>query len=305
MITKDLHNFDINHGETDLVFGFLTGYPCCTSNLHQGWPKFTQNLWYATPDGGLAALVYSPSEVTAIVEGGIHVRIIEETKYPMDGTIRMTIKIDEGMGKARFPLKLRIPSWTKDARLTVNGKPVGKADPGAIAIIDRSWKNGDEIELSLPMQIKISEWYECSVSVERGPLVYALKMDEERVKKRFDDSTSIYGKYYWEVYPKSKWNYGLIIPDRENPSESFEVLVDNDKMASDWYWNTESAPVSIMVNAKEIPSWKTYNHMAGPLPYGNMTYGLCTKNQKAETITLIPYGCTTLRISEFPVIKDK
>jgi len=46
------------HGRTDFVFGTLTGYPCCTSNMHQGWPKYVQNLWYATADGGVAALLY-------------------------------------------------------------------------------------------------------------------------------------------------------------------------------------------------------------------------------------------------------
>src|ERR1035437_7727137 len=75
MISKCLHNFDINHGNTDLVYGLLTGYPCCTCNLHQGWPKFTQNLWYATQDNGLAALIYSPSEVTVKVASGVTVKI--------------------------------------------------------------------------------------------------------------------------------------------------------------------------------------------------------------------------------------
>lgn len=62
MLTRHIHNFDINHGETDIVFGLLTGYPCCTSNFHQGWPKFVQNLWYATADNGAGALVYAPQK---------------------------------------------------------------------------------------------------------------------------------------------------------------------------------------------------------------------------------------------------
>ena len=155
------------------------------------------------------------------------------------------------------------------------------------------------------MEVSIQEWYECSVSVERGPLVFALKIGEEWVRKEFEDPASIYGKTYWEVYPLSKWNYGLMKFDRKNPSGAFEVLIDKEKMVSDWYWNPESAPVIIKAKAKEIPSWQLYNHMAGPLPYGNMTYGLGTEDLPVETVTLIPYGCTTLRISEFPVINEK
>ena len=47
MATRHTHNFyeDANHARTDIVFGTLSGYPCCFSNMHQGWPKFTQNLW--------------------------------------------------------------------------------------------------------------------------------------------------------------------------------------------------------------------------------------------------------------------
>ena len=52
-----------DHQGTDNVFGLLTGYPCCTTNFHQGWPKFTQHLWMASADGGLAALYYAPSRV--------------------------------------------------------------------------------------------------------------------------------------------------------------------------------------------------------------------------------------------------
>lgn len=91
MLTRHVRNFDQNHGGTDLCMGLLTGYPCCTSNMHQGWPKFTQNLWYATPDNGLAALVYSPSEVKAVVAGGREVTFTEETSYPFGETVRFTL----------------------------------------------------------------------------------------------------------------------------------------------------------------------------------------------------------------------
>ena len=305
IITRDVRNFDINHGETDLVFGFLTGYPCCTSNLHQGWPKFTQNLWYGTPDGGLAALIYSPSEVLAKVNGGAQVRIVEETSYPMDGSIMLIINIDGKESGIQFPLRLRIPSWAKEASVSVNGKKISNISNGTIATINRKWNDGDRVELNFPMQVCFQEWYERSVSVERGPLVYALKIKEDWKKKTFEDRDSIYGKDYWEVYPKSKWNYGLLSTSIKDPAESFEVEVNKRKLDSDWYWNQESAPIIIKVKAKEIPSWMLYDHMAGPIPYGNMTYGPHTKDMKPEYITLIPYGCTTLRISEFPVITDK
>ena len=97
-----------------ICFGLLTGYPCCTANFHQGWPKFTRNLWHATSDGGLAALVYSPCEVTAKVAGGIEVKIIEETRYPFEEKIRFTVKLGEKK-PVKFPLHFRIPAWCKNA----------------------------------------------------------------------------------------------------------------------------------------------------------------------------------------------
>jgi DUF1680 family protein len=55
--------------------------------MHQGWPKFTQNLWYASKDGGLASFIYAPSTVTAKVSGGVEVSLKQETFYPFDETV--------------------------------------------------------------------------------------------------------------------------------------------------------------------------------------------------------------------------
>ena len=88
MITRHIRNFDQNHGGTDVCYGLLTGIRCCTSNMHQGYQKFTQNLWYATPDKGLAAIVYAPNEVKAYVGNGTEISFEEQTNYPFDETIQ-------------------------------------------------------------------------------------------------------------------------------------------------------------------------------------------------------------------------
>ncbi len=297
-VSHCIHNFDITHGESDLVYGLLSGYPCCTSNFHQGWPKFVQNLWYATPDGGLAALAYSPCRVTAMA-GGQEVTIEEHTRYPMEGNIKLLVSLH---GSASFPLHLRIPSWTENASVMVNGSPVEASAPGSVTVISREWADGDIVELSFPMKVTTDSWYENAISVERGPLVYALEIQEEWVKKD-NSSDLVRGEFYWEVHPKSPWNYGLV--DFDDPAEAFEVTVDEAKLNSDWYWNLESAPIVITAKAKRIPYWTLYNGMAGPIPYSRMYGNPVIRDKNEETVRLIPYGCTTLRISEFPVIFRK
>ena len=251
-VSHCIHNFDITHGESDLVYGLLTGYPCCTSNFHQGWPKFVQNLWYSTPDGGRAALAYSPGRVTAQA-GGQEVTIEERTRYPMEGNIKLLVSLHS---PTSFPLHLRIPSWTKNASVTVNGSPVEVSAPGSVTVISREWSDGDIVELSFPMKVTTDTWYENSISVERGPLVYALEIQEEWVKKD-NSSDPIHGEFYWEVHPKSPWNYGLV--DFDDPEEAFDVTVDERKLDSNWYWNLESAPIVITAKAKRIPYWTLYN----------------------------------------------
>lgn len=302
-ITEGVRNFDVNHHGTDIVFGLLTGYPCCTSNLHQGWPKFTQNLWYATPDGGLAALVYSPSYVEARVRGGVEIGVVEETSYPMDGNICFTVTIkDRKVKKAGFPLHLRIPSWCKQAELTVNGRPVQDVKPGGVAVIEREWQDGDVVEMRLPMHLSTQAWHENSVSIERGPLVYALAIEENWEKKRIEPG-SVFGEEYWEVLPMSKWNYGLAKSNVDELDKYFEVEIDESKVYGNYPWNPQSAPIKIKAKGREVPNWHLYNDSAGPLPF-SMLYNSPALECPEEEIILIPYGCTTLRISEFPVIRD-
>lgn len=263
-ITRAVHNFyeDAFHDGTDIIFGSLTGYPCCFSNMHQGWPKFTQSLWFATPDQGIAALAYSPSEVTMKVgEGSRVVRIVEDTFYPMDDKIQFTVSFPDKADKKKtieFPFHLRIPGWCDEAVISVNGVQQMTAKGNTVAVLKRAWKNEDRVLLHLPMKVSTSSWFENSVAVERGPLVYGLKMREDWQKKEFPEAeVPRFGKYYYEVTSPDKWNYGILSFDRNKTAEHFTVTVDPEKQKETYPWNVENAPVRIKSKSQRNPLLET------------------------------------------------
>jgi len=293
-VTRNPRNFDTEHHGTDILFGLLNGYPCCTSNMHQGFPKFVQNLWYATSDNGLAAALYSPSSVKAKVGNGTEVYIREITNYPFSGAIKLAISSTKNV---TFPLYLRIPSWCKSPTITINSEPVKMETKNGLVCINRTWSKKDEVLIDFPMNISISRWYEKSGSVERGPLVYALKMTEKKALKSFSgNEIKEYGKNYTEITSEDPWNFALINWSKEELNANYKVLVSKETVQ--FPWNTTNAPIQISTVAKKIPNWQLYNQSAGPLP-SSMAYQMFVGEK--DSITLIPYGCTKLRIAEFPM----
>jgi DUF1680 family protein len=142
---------------------------------------------------GLAALVYSPSEVTAYVGDGTQVTFKEETAYPFEETVRFTFSSADKIKAVAFPFHLHVPQWCKNAEVKINGKMYQPAAGNSIVKIDRVWKTGDVVKLQLPMHIFKNTWYENSVSVERGPLVCALKIVEEWKKVNNEKDPIEYG----------------------------------------------------------------------------------------------------------------
>ncbi len=290
LVSKSPRNFNTYYPDGQ-AFGILTGYPCCTSNMHQGWPKFTQNLWYASADQGIGALVYAPSSVKAHVGNGVPLEISETTNYPFDETIRFSFNLAK---KSTFSFYLRIPAWCAKAAITINGKPWSQPEGNNISKVWREWSDGDVLELSLPMEVKVSRWYENSAAVERGPLVYALKIGEEWKK-----ISNANGDWYYEVHPTTPWNFGLLSSAVRNPGKDFEVVKRSVPKES-YPWNQENSPIEIRTKGILIPSWTLYNGSAGPLPYSDQ---YLPKSDPPQEITLIPYGCSTLRITEFPIVQ--
>jgi DUF1680 family protein len=279
-------NFNTRHWGT-VLFGLENGYGCCTANMHQGWPKFTAHLWSATPDGGLAALVYAPSAVTAQVAGKVQVRFTEEAEYPFGETVTLVL---QSSADATFPLHVRIPAWCLTPGVSVNGVDRPAPKPGTIEVIARTWKNGDRVQLKFPAVVRLSRWHEESVGVEYGPLVFGLRMREEWTAVR---GTGPYATY--AVTPKDPWNFGLIIGNLEKPAESFRV--ERGAVAAQ-PWTLVDAPIRIFARAKKLPMWQQYNSVTGPIPWSPVR-----SKEEPQEIVLIPYGCTKLRISEFPFVE--
>jgi hypothetical protein len=327
--TPGARAFNVPHG-TDLLFGLLSGYPCCAANLHMGWPRFVNHLWLATADGGLAAPVLGPSEVTATVGDGQTVRIVEDTLYPFGEEVRFTVHSTE---PATFPLRVCIPAWAADTATLVDkrgtGIPIERTDgrpdaddtsaprgatgderratrdqrpatsdqrqanrdarpaTSAFATIRRRWMPGDTVTLRLPMSVRASRWNGGAVGIERGPLVYALRIGEDW---RQVGGTPPLCDY--EVHPTTPWNYCLLL-DTDRPGESIREV---HGAIGDQPWAQDGAPVQLRAPARRLPEWVAENGVSGPIPPPGTSAAT-----PVEEVTLIPFGCARLRIAMFPI----
>ncbi len=266
-------------------------YRCCQHNVSHGWPYYAEELWLATADAGLCASLYAASEVTAKVGDGSAVTISEETDYPFGETVRLKISTAQS---ARFPLYLRIPRWCATALVKANGKKLKlTAPPLDYLRVERTWENGDTLELRLPMQVEVRRWpkNQEAASVNYGPLTFSLKIGERWSKYGGTDQ--------WpelEVFPTTAWNYGLVL-DSKNPARSFKVLKHHGPLANQPF-APDAAPIELRARARRLPDWRQDAlGLVGKLPSSP-----AQSSEPIETVTLIPMGAARLRISAFPVI---
>ncbi len=269
-------------------------YRCCQHNVAHGWPYFAEHLWMATPDNGLAAVFYAASQVTAKIGDGAEVTIQAQTRYPFEDSVRLTIDMDE---PAQFPLYLRVPGWCEDPEVKINGKRIKvHARPRSFIAIDRTWSQGDKLDLTLPMTIGLRYWPrngDC-VSVDRGPLTYSLKIGEKYVRYGGTDEWPAF-----DVFPTSDWNYGLVIDPAKPIASQFKVK-ETRWPQDDQPFVTTAAPIEITAQARKIPNWQADHRGL----IDEVQQSPVQSDERTETVTLIPMGCARLRISAFPWIGD-
>ncbi len=268
-------------------------YRCCQHNVAFGWPYYVEHLWLATPDGGIAAIFYGPSTVVFKAgEKGIPARIIQDTDYPFETRIDLTLYLEEPV---EFPVYLRLPGWAEKAWLSINGsREVELKNPGEYAAVCRFWKNGDRITLVLDQPVKVHFWPGLgqAASVRRGPLWYSLEIKEEWKRAGGTDDWPA-----WEVLPASPWNYALVL-DPQKPQKGIELI--EKRPVSYQPFSSERAPLVLKARAKRLPQWKEEGKMVGRVPPSPVL-----TEAAEENIRLIPMGCARLRITCFPWVKWK
>ena len=279
---------------------------CCQHNHGQGWPYLAENLWMATPDNGLAAVIYAANTVKAKVGDGKEVSISYTSNYPFEDDLNFEVKLEE---ETAFPLYFRIPAWCSNASLQINNEKIKvEAESGKYVRINRVWKNGDIVKLSLPKELKVRTWEKNhnSVSVDYGPLTFSLKIGEDYITKPSDDTAIGDSKWQegvdkdkwpsYEIQPTTPWNYGLVL-DENDISNSFSIET-KAWPVSNFPFTTADVPIRIKAKGKKIPTWKIDQYgLAGELKDSPVK-----SSEKIDDIELIPMGAARLRISSFPVI---
>ena len=152
------------------------GCACCPPNLARLLASIGGYI-YSHGAGEARVNLYVAGQGELTVDGQ-RVVLQQQTKYPWDGTVSLTVRPE---APATFAVALRIPGWCRGARLKVNGRAVAvRLDKGYARLV-RRWRKGDRIELVMPMPVERIEAHPhvrqnagC-VALQRGPVVYCLE----------------------------------------------------------------------------------------------------------------------------------
>lgn len=158
--------------------GYISYCNCCPPNTIRTIAEI-HNYVYNISEEGVWINLYGANRLATSLKNGEKLVLTQETDYPWDGNIRIRIG---SRSKEEYSVFLRIPGWSEDAVIRVNGKKIEEGlSPGSYSELKRKWKKGDVIELDIPMQVSLLqsnplvEGNRNQVAIRRGPVVYCLE----------------------------------------------------------------------------------------------------------------------------------
>jgi uncharacterized protein len=145
------------------------GLNCCVASGPRGLFTFPLTAVMSEKDG-IQVNFFAEGTYTLKTPGKQKVEIVQETDYPVNGKIRLKVQLQK---PENMSLRLRIPHWSKESVLTINGEPLNGLAPGEYINIHRLWKSGDLVDLNLDMRgrvVSIGKLNE-NLAIVRGPIV--------------------------------------------------------------------------------------------------------------------------------------
>ena len=134
-------------------FYFDDKWPCCAGSLPQVAADY-RKLGYFRDKTGVYVNLYLPSTLRWVAQDGAQLSLTQSGNYPIDGQINLMVRSSR---PSDFALRLRIPGWaqTSGAAIAVNGQPIHAPITNGFANLHRRWRDGDRIELTLPMPMRL------------------------------------------------------------------------------------------------------------------------------------------------------
>ena len=162
---------------------------CCPPNVLRTIAE-SASYAYAKSSNAICVNLYGASTLTTRVNEQT-VKLRQKTEYPWNGRVRITV---DQCGAEAFSLKLRVPGWARDVSLRVNGVAERvSALPASYIELHRFWKQGDVVEMELPMPVRLMEANPLveetvnQLAVQRGPIVYCLESADLPAGTRISD----------------------------------------------------------------------------------------------------------------------
>ena len=268
------------------IFGLEPNYGCCTANMGQGWPKLALATFMQAEDG-LFSAVLAPSTARFLAgEEKVPVTCQLKTAYPFGDSLEYMVTAEAPVD---FALHIRIPGFAKSAAIDGNSVPVGE-----IATVKRLWKGTTTLRLDLELEPVLTPCpggYGLSV-LRRGALLFALPLAAQWIPVEYcrDDVERKFPYCDYHVTPTEPWAFAFA------RTPEFSVSFSGDE-ALEAPFSDEKSPIAI--DATMVPvSWKlkeSHTLVCKESPESNAPTGPACRKK------LVPYGCTTLRMTEMPI----
>jgi len=275
---------------------------CCPAQSVRIYPEYIRALFLHDRDDNVVLPVYGPCAAKFAAKDGTRVEITEETLYPFDETVVLRIKASAPWKRA---LKLKLPDWCKEHQVTINGTRATPAVAGGWLTVNETWRD-DTLKIVFTMEprvVAVKDAYFCGEplrAIECGPLLFSLKYKEQWTSVPGTPLTPLPKEWSWfdVTCDGAPGFFSLRLGDLKDPS-----AIRKNRSPSDYPW--EDSPIKLAVpmirTQKHAYPCHFHSHKHTMMPYGNPV--VPDEGAKTETVELVPFGCTTLRLTCFTVCR--